>query len=698
MQEINNENVVGLDFETYSDVSLPDCGLEAYVRSPHFMPLIATVARKDAWGVTHRKRLDFTRGRLESGKQELVRQTSGLLIAAHNAPFEKRVLNWMGIRHPAHTFIDTAVISRALGAGSRLAAAAPQLLMADKMEEGMDLIKLFSIPAEGAGPTWDETLPDQHPDKWKLFADYCDMDAELSLRLALEHGRSILPVEYEYAAITTRMNETGWPVDLDLVRIMQRNYAANCAEIEAYFRRDTGATELNLNSTSQLIKWCAERGVKATSFDEQHVASMLKKIKAKLDTMNREDPKFEGFTDVEHLLMTKQALGGTGLKKLQVILNQTTEDGRLRDQYLHCGAGQTLRSTGRGVQLQNLSRFDGDPDDVTPLLAGDMWSNDKLGANIRQNFCSSSPTGYLVVGDFSSVESRGLAYFAGAEWKRAAFIKGQDMYKVLAARIDGTLYENVTKDRRQFGKVGELSCGYQAGGDAVRDFAAKMGTVLTPAEAAKLVRDWRDTNPEIVDFWAMLDEMLRNALANPGNIQCRQLPYDGLEVYVIAEPAPTSLCKQDTRARWSLKVGIMQHSKGVLQRFFHGVYLKGNSLVYFKPSDNKTGDLWRDWYINPKTKQRQHYTIYGGKLAGILTQSFCREIFFRVLSDVNHWTRVAPSLDLIGQFHDEIVLDCVDGSKLGHVTQHLQDLMQSPGSFASFPLAAEVKYDYRYTK
>ena len=48
-------------------------------------------------------------------------------------------------------------------------------------------------------------------------------------------------------------------------------------------------------------------------------------------------------TQVRALLHVKQVLGGSSLKKLQVILDTTGEDGRLHDQYLHIGAGATYR-------------------------------------------------------------------------------------------------------------------------------------------------------------------------------------------------------------------------------------------------------------------------------------------------------------------------------------------------------------------
>src|SRR5690606_11992918 len=151
----------------------------------------------------------------------------------------------------------------------------------------------------------------------------------------------------------------------------------------------------------------------------------------------------------------------------------------LRGQYLHVGAGQTFRTSGRGVQMQNLKRIGGKPRPINPNRVL-VWGNDALSSNIRQVFTASEPLGKLIIGDLSSIESRGLAYLAGAEWKLDAYAQGKDMYKVQAVSMGlASGYDNVTPAQRQTGKVGELSCGYGAGPGAVRSFAEKMGTELT---------------------------------------------------------------------------------------------------------------------------------------------------------------------------------------------------------------------------
>jgi hypothetical protein len=122
---------------------------------------------------------------------------------------------------------------------------------------------------------------------------------------------------------------------------------------------------------------------------------------------------------------------------------------------------------------------------------------------------------------------------------------------------------------------------------------------------------------------------------------------------------------------------------------------------YFKASKSKTGDSWKNHYTDPKTKQMRFYEIYGGKMSGILTQSFCREIFFDQLHKVEEWTLNHGNVDVIGQFHDEIVVDwwpapaAVDLARAEH---DVRILMSGHRDFSDFPLVAEVKSSYRYTK
>jgi DNA polymerase bacteriophage-type len=695
-----------LTFETYGAESLPKHGLARYVEHKSFQPLIASVVL-DSYPVV---RFDFVQKEHEVDR--LAQTIGGHTIVAHNASFEKAVLSSLGLHYPPSRFIDSAVVARAAGASGHLEAAAPQLLNIDKVASGKNLIKLFSIPgkyqADSGLDLFDPQVIKDHPDEWSEFGHYCDMDAKLGLRIATEFYRRLTDAEYEFAQVTLAMNERGWCVDVPMVEEMQRRYLENQEQALHQFRVRCSAPDLNLNSLKQMKQWCLERGIKARSFDEKHVASLKTRIDKKLTTMGAEEPKRAGYVEVLDLLETKQVLGGSSLKKLQVILDTATPDAwapgryRLYDQYLHCGAGQTLRTSGRSVQMQNLKRL-GEPANVLSLLdPWSEWDNPKLAQNLRQVFTASDPHGFLIVGDFKSVESRGLAWLAEEKWKLAAYRAGKDMYKALAEIMFATTYDKVTKDQRQAGKVGELACGYGAAAAAVQAFAANMGIEMSETEALVLVRDWRDANPKVLELWEQLDHMLHAVVENPSvQVMMHDLP-DGMRLYIRRSRTPDSLQLQHKGPGQAQSVEMEVTDRGstsFLKRYFHGCYIRGRNVCYYRPSSRKTGDLWRPTFVDPKTRQIRFFELYGGKLAGILTQSFCRELFFRSLLNVHQWCRSTSQVSVVGQFHDEIVLDCVPGAMaLGDVEEKLRRLMSDAGIATTFPLEAEIKSAYRYIK
>lgn len=707
--------MIGLDFETYGGVNLPDHGLDRYVNDTTFTPILACTYEQDEHGNEETATFDFVED-YSLARRNLEAALAGRKIVAHNAPFEHAVLKFLGIFKEYDDFIDSAVVARAAGAAGKLEAAAPQLLGVDKYEAGKQLMRLFSIPGKyqeaNDSLMFDPLVVEHHPAEWLEYIRYCSIDAELGWHIAKDWGHVLTKQEHENVAVTHRMNDAGWPVDVSLVGEMQRRYLANQVEALAEFRtRYESFVEekdwLNFNSFPQLKKWCEARGVKAKSFDEEHVTMYLMRIRKRIEehgsTMKPE--QMGNLLEVANMLRTKQVLGGSSLKKLQSILDQVGVDDRLRGQYLHIGAGQSWRTSGRGVQMQNLKQLR-EVKDMDELLDEDIeWDNEELARNLRQVFTASHPKGRLIVGDFGSVESRGLAYLAGAEWKLEAFRKGMDMYKVLAAKIDGCAYDAVTKPRRQFGKVGELSCGYQAGGGAVQSFAKKMGTILTEAEANQLVTDWRATNPEVVALWDVLDDMLHRVVEHGVGLASKVIGNGmGVEIYPITTPA--SLVALHPKAQSICVRLIGPGGRTFLHRYFHGAYVRGRNICYYKPSDLKSGDVWKSHYRDPKTDDIRFYSIYGGKLAGILTQSMCREMFFNSLRKLQRHLEKVPNVEIIGQFHDEIVVDWQPQPaelwertiSLDVAERLVNNCMSDPGSLVGFPLVADVKHDYRYTK
>ena len=161
---------------------------------------------------------------------------------------------------------------------------------------------------------------------------------------------------------------------------------------------------------------------------------------------------------------------------------------------------------------------------------------------------------------------------------------------------------------------------------------------------------------------------------------------------------PTSLIAQVPNA---LSIEMVAWKKGskIMARVFHGCYLRGRNIGYHKPSTLKGGKPWKNKYPDPKTKRLKYYELYGGKLAGILTQSLCREIFFESLDIISQALEKVPNATIIGQFHDEVIVDWVPGHMSKDEVMHiLQHTMSRSATHPELPMGVEVKHAYRYTK
>ena len=740
-----SSHIWGLDFETYSDVDLPTHGRDRYMSSPNFRPLIAVLT--DGSGSTHDYDFVLDPDATKRFQNRLMWLSGrGVTLGAHNADFERDVLRHMfGVEFTSYLrIVDTAVFTRASGGSSSLEASAKQLLPSQrKLESGKSLIQLFCVPHyeedEEKGPKpFDKTLVHKNLATWSgAFKDYCEQDAALSaayLNLWQSEFYGYLGQKemINNERVTSEMNFTGWPVNVKNVERMLELSERNTAKALEDFRRTIDSEQsrwhldpmtgevtidppLNFNSTPQLKRWCAARGVRAKSFDALHVDKLLARLKVKIASTNIAPDKQRCYAEIHAMLEVKKLLGGSALKKLQVILDTVGEDGRLRDQYVHVGAGQSYRTTGRSVQLQNLKRLGGEGRNMADLWDEAMeWTNTDLAENLRQVFEAQHPNGELIVGDLSSIESRGLAAVAGAKWKTEAFARGLDMYKVQATKIYSVAYDAVTKAQRSTGKVGELGCGYNAGGAALKDFAEKMGVDMTLQEAKDLVLSWRDTNPEVVKMWGDLDKMLHDFMTGTSPHQFADLD-SGVRVEIRDIPVPRALeellppeAQGDVMKSAEIKV-VIPELKLTYCRVIHGLYRLDGKICYHKPSTAVNGPPWIKEYRNPKTKRLTRYSIYGGKLTGILIQSACRELFFDILRRVQRAFKDTVNVQVIGQFHDEIVLEWTPPSAfpdtpaefltgLGSAKVTLRQLMSASPSSSFLPMDAEVHSAKTYVK
>ena len=196
--------------------------------------------------------------------------------------------------------------------------------------------------------------------------------------------------------------------------------------------------------------------------------------------------------------------------------------GRARGMFQFYGANRTGRFSGRNIQLQNLpqnhlsdlaearSLVRSGNFDAVELLYEDV--PDTLSQLIRTAFIPREGTQFFVA-DFSAIEARVIAWFAGEKWRQDVFAKGGDIYCASASQMFKVPVEKhgINGHLRQKGKIAELALGYGGSVGALKAMGAlDMG--LTEDELPPLVDAWRQSNPNIVKFWWDVDHAVMEAV------------------------------------------------------------------------------------------------------------------------------------------------------------------------------------------
>lgn len=219
--------------------------------------------------------------------------------------------------------------------------------------------------------------------------------------------------------------------------------------------------------------------------------------------------------ELHDVLTLRQQLAKSSVKKYQTMENAVCADGRARGMFQFYGANRTGRWAGRLIQMQNL------PQNHLPDLEqarGLMRCGDYdaleilydsvpgvLSELIRTAFVP-MPGRKFIVADFSAIEARVIAWFAGEKWRQEVFESGGDIYCASASQMFHVPVEKhgVNGHLRQKGKIAELALGYGGSVGALKAMGAlEMG--LTEEELPPLVSAWRSSNPNIVRFWWDVD-------------------------------------------------------------------------------------------------------------------------------------------------------------------------------------------------
>jgi len=620
---------ISIDIETYSSVNLQKCGVYKYAESPDFEILLFGYS-VDGGEV---KVIDLACG--DSIPPEVLDALTDDSVTkwAFNAQFERvclsRYLSDLGVsldsfhdKHPLPTecarFISPAswrcsmVWSAYMGLPLSLEGSGAVLgLEKQKLTEGKELIRYFCVPCAPTKANGGRTrnLPKHDRDKWERFKAYNIRDVETEIQIQQKLIKFPVPEEvWDEYHIDQEINDRGIKVDLPFVK--------KCIEVDSltHDRLTASMKELtdldNPNSVAQMKDWLSENGVETDTLGKKTVAALIDET--------------EG--DVAEALSLRQQLARSSIKKYQAMENAACADGRCRGMFQFYGANRTGRFAGRIVQLQNLPQNHMPDLDAARALMRDgslealemLYDDipDTLSQLIRTAFIPKEGCKFYVA-DFSAIEARVIAWFAGEDWRTQVFKEGGDIYCASASQMFKVPVEKhgINGHLRQKGKIAELALGYGGSVGALKSMGAiDMG--LSEEELQPLVNAWRKSNPNIVRFWWEVDTAVKK---------------------VVKEKQP-------------------QIVKGI--RFFYqsGMLFitlpSSRNLAYVKPriGENKFGGESVTYEGVGGTKKWERIESYGPKFVENIVQATSRDILMYAMKTLR-------CCEIVAHVHDEIIIE-----------------------------------------
>lgn len=514
---------LSIDIETFSSADLSKCGVYKYAEAPDFEILLFGYSADGAPVQV----VDLATGETIPNEVVAALTDDTVIKWAFNAQFERICLSrWLrdhggfdntGYSIPEDTLGDylnpvswhcTMIWSAYMGLPLSLEGVGAVLgLDKQKLTKGKDLIRYFCQPCAPTKSNGGRTRnrPEDAPEKWTAFKRYNvrDVEVEMSIQAKLAKFPVPEPVWEEYH-IDQEINDRGVALDMELVHQAIKMDNRSRQELLAGMKRLTALE--NPNSVQQMKQWLSENGLELDSLGKKDVAKAIKAAPP----------------DQQEVLLLRQQLAKSSVKKYQAMEKAVCADGRARGMFQFYGANRTGRWAGRIIQMQNL------PQNHLPDLAearslvrnGDLEAvemlyedvPDTLSQLIRTAFVPKSGCKFIVA-DFSAIEARVLAWFAGEQWRQDVFANGGDIYCASASQMFKVPVEKhgINGHLRQKGKIAELALGYGGSVGALKAMGAlEMG--LSEEELPPLVNAWRTSNPNIVRFWWDVDRAAMNAV------------------------------------------------------------------------------------------------------------------------------------------------------------------------------------------
>jgi DNA polymerase-1 len=262
-------------------------------------------------------------------------------------------------------------------------------------------------------------------------------------------------VELPLIPVLARMEAVGVALDLDALGILDREFAAEIARLEAGIYHDVGH-EFNLGSPKQLeqvlfYELDLPKG-KRTKTGFSTDASVLEDLRPAHPMIDKL---------LEWRVYTK--LRSTYVEALPSLI---AADGRLHTTF-HQAVASTGRLSSSDPNLQNI-----------PIRTA-------LGRRIRRAFVAGEPDLTLLAADYSQIELRILAHVSGDEHLKDAFARGADIHRETAARVLHKDPADITHAERSMAKMVNFGLAY-----GMSDFGLASRANIPRAEAQSFINSY----------------------------------------------------------------------------------------------------------------------------------------------------------------------------------------------------------------
>lgn len=279
-----------------------------------------------------------------------------VMIESFNSAFERYGLRFkLNIEISPDRFIDPQVAARYLSLPPDLDSVCEILdvpIHLAKDKRGKALIELFSTPKyprkKKGGPEPEPYFNDwnSHPAEWEEFGRYCkqDVSAEMEVlrRAEILGAWPMTDFERQVWCFDQRVNDRGWPVDMDFVHKMYK--LATRAKEEALNSQNLLTGLENANSTSQLLPWARERGYPYNTLNKSFVEAALGDAQYRMTDVCRQ------------VLQARLSAGSTSYTKLAAVIRNVCPDSRIRNMFIYLGSSRCGRWSGASVQPHNFPR------------------------------------------------------------------------------------------------------------------------------------------------------------------------------------------------------------------------------------------------------------------------------------------------------------------------------------------------------